>query len=274
MRPIAGYELVEMLGEANHGTFYRARPPAGGTAAAAGAATVVLKVLHGHASAYDVRRITNELKLLSSLDSPHIAEIVDAGYADGSVYYAMVDYPDGTLAAPTRPLSLSERAHLVADAALGAHQLHELGVAHRDIRPANIAVDGRRGRLVDLGLAQVTADTQPSMHGIVGVPIYMAPELITTGRAGRASDVWALGVTLHEVLTGRPPVVERPASSAESTLRQLHETPPTLDPGLDPHCAAVIATCLARAPRDRYLTAEALANTLHAVAAQLEPEGR
>ncbi|MDY7102586.1 MAG: serine/threonine-protein kinase [Actinomycetota bacterium] len=266
MRRVGDYELVEILGEANHGTFYRARPPAGG-----GASTVVLKVLHGHASAYDVRRVTNELKLLSSLDSPHIAEVLDAGYADGSVYYAMVDYPDGTLAAPNRPLSATDRAHLVADAALGAHQLHELGVAHRDIRPANIAIDGRRGRLVDLGLAQVTADTQPSMHGIVGVPVYMAPELITRGDAGRASDVWALGVTLHEALTGRLPVVDRPVSSAESTLRHLHESPPQLDPAVDPGFAAIIATCLARTPKDRYLTAESLAVALHAAADRAEP---
>lgn len=256
---VADYTILERIGVGNHGELYRAHPPA--RLADAGE-TVVVKVLDYRATPYDMRRLSNELRLFGALESPFLGEVIDAGFVEGTVFYAMVDYPGGTLAEPRRELLRWQRARLVADAARGAHDLHELGVAHRDIRPANVAIDGDRGRLVDLGLAQILPDQPQSTHGIVGTPDYMAPEVIGGDPAGRASDVWSIGVTLHEALTGWVPFEPAPTGGAMSVLAHRRDTPPQIDESLPVPLQRVLGGCLAVDPTARFETAEDAAEAI------------
>ncbi len=255
---IADYEFVESLGKGNHGDFWLARPPA--RLGLAANELVAVKTLGQRASDADFRRMGNELRVYASVDSPYLVEVLDAGHQDGRLFYTTRYFADGSLGSPARPLERREVCRAVADAARAAHALHEAGIAHRDIKPSNVMLESGRGRLSDLGLAQVINPGQ-TVTGIgpVGTIEYLAPEVIRGERASRASDVWALGVTLHRVLTGRPVYHDLPTSSLVDALRRILTDRPVIDPSLAEAERAIVARCLEADPADRHPTAEALA---------------
>ncbi|MEQ8841603.1 MAG: serine/threonine-protein kinase [Acidimicrobiales bacterium] len=257
---IAGYTIVAELGPANYGTLYTATSDSGA------GDELVVKILDRSASDYEFRRLSNEIRLYAQLDDPGLAEIVDAGYSDGVLYYAMRRY-DGTLADGTFDTATTLR--IVADAARGADALHGLGVAHRDIRPATIARDGHRGRLMDLGLAQVLPGGDASAYGPRGTPDFVAPEVAMGGAASRASDVWSLGLTLHAVLSTaslRPPLA---STGVLDRLRHVVNHPPVIDPALPGEVRAIIERCVADDPASRHPTAASLADALDSTAEEL-----
>ncbi|MEM9033645.1 MAG: serine/threonine-protein kinase [Actinomycetota bacterium] len=202
MKGIADYRFVELLGEGNHGTFWKADAP---DRLGVDAEHVAVKVLAHRASDDDVARFGRELRHYSRVVAEELVPLLDAGHQEGRLFYATPWYRRGSLDASVGALGRSEVLTAVADAARAAHALHESGIAHRDIKPANITLteDGR-GRLGDLGLAQALSPGK-TITGIgpVGAIEYLAPELVRGDRASRASDVWALGATLHRALTGR-----------------------------------------------------------------------
>ena len=105
MNRIGDYELLEPLGEGNHGSFYTARPPA---RLGLDADLVAVKVMGAHATDKDFRRVANELRIFSSLRSEHLVDVYDAGHQDGQLFYAMGWYPDGSLAAPSGAAGLGK----------------------------------------------------------------------------------------------------------------------------------------------------------------------
>ncbi len=263
---IGDYEIIDDVGDGNHGVYHTARPPArlGLTDP-----VVVLKVLDDYGSADDFKRITNELRLLHSLRSPHLVELLDAGAVDGRMYLATRHYPAGALdtAGPTLPRSA--RVAVVADAARGAHDMHEVGVAHRDINPSNIFIDRTRGRLADLGLAQTLAGATATIGtGPIGSLQFIDPDLVWGGKASRATDVWSLGITLHCVLSDLPPFGEIPQDSLLAAFRHVVHNRPTLDHSFEPELLGVIDRCLAPVDK-RFETALDLADALDDVSRQL-----
>lgn len=276
MDGIADYRFVERLGEGNHGTFWLARPPA--RLGRAGDDLVAVKTLVQQATDQDFARMANELRIYASVDSPHLAPVLDAGHQHGRLYYATTYFIDGSLGSPARPLDQAEVIGSVADAARGAHALHEAGIAHRDIKPANImldriasSADGNDGEarpplralLGDLGLAQVLNPGQ-TVTGIgpVGTIEYLAPEQVQGHPASRATDIWALGVTLHRSLTGRGIYPSFPVGSLLEALRHVTGARPAIDTELDQPLVAVIERCLHEDPAGRYPTADELADAL------------
>ena len=167
---------------------------------------MAVKTLAQQATDQDFKRMSNELRVYATVQSDHLVPVFDAGHQRGRLFYATAYFSDGSLGSPAAPMERHEVIAAVADAALGAHALHEAGIAHRDIKPANIMVDrsGPRAQLGDLGLAQVINPGQ-TVTGIgpVGTIEYLAPEQVQGERATRASDIWALGVTLHRAVSGR-----------------------------------------------------------------------
>jgi serine/threonine protein kinase len=260
---IADYTFVRFLGEGNYGAYYLAvAPPRLPTEAE----HVAVKVLTGATGEDALRRMAKELGVFASVQSRHLVTLLDAGQEGSTCYYAMQFYPDGSLAAPAASLSRADVRRAVAEAALGAHALHEAGIVHRDIKPGNVLLAPDGAKLSDLGLAQVLSPGQ-TMTGMgpIGSVEYMDPDIIRGGRASRASDVWALGVTLHRAVSGRSVYGELPERDSLLALRHVLKTTPRLDPSLSEGEAQVVAACLDPDPARRPATAEAVADRLAAL---------
>ncbi|MFN3257931.1 MAG: protein kinase domain-containing protein [Ilumatobacter sp.] len=256
------YQLLATLRDADHASTHLARPP---QRLGVVDDRVELKLLGSRGSAEDFKRFSNEIRLLHALRCDHLAELLDAGSVGGTMFLVTRHYPEGTLDSRRESLDVTSRLSLVADAARGAHELHEVGVTHRDLRPDNIAVSNGRGRIVDLGLAQMAAGTSATVGaGPIGSLAFGDPDLLASGRPGRSSDIWSLGLVLHDVAGGAPPYGEIPTRNLLDALRHLVRTTPVVDPTLDDDVRAVISRCLA--PLDeRYATAVELADALDAL---------
>lgn len=216
---LGDYEIIRAFSEGGHGRFYLATPPArlGLTDA------VVVKVVPGSQES-GFRRFTRELKLFARVNSPHLVKLYDAGQTEESFFYSMEWCQGGTLEHPAAPLSKAAKLRAIADAARAAHDLHEAGIAHRDLRPGNILLraDGS-ACLGDLGLAQLGSGSVTSMAPMASIG-FVDPKLITGDTASRASDIYSLGAVLHWALTGKHihPGVEGvdPMMAVRSVLRQ------------------------------------------------------
>ena len=263
MAQIADYTLVTEFGVGNHGRFYKApTPPRLGL----DVEWVAVKVLDKNASEDDYRRFANELRLFASIDSPYLVDLLDAGQQAGTLYYSMPYFPLGSLAAPTRELSEAEKIRAVAHAARGAHALHEVGVAHRDIKPGNVLLHDDGAVLSDLGLAQVLNPGQTvTGTGPIGSIEFMEPGRVRGDPASRASDIWEIGVTLHRVLSGRSVYGDIPANDILSALRHILHMEPEVDEELPDAQRDVIVHCVQRAPEDRPGTAEQVAELLESL---------
>jgi serine/threonine protein kinase len=264
MRRIADYELIESLGSGNHGEYFSARPP---ERLGLDVDLLAVKVLSVNASEDAFRRVANELRLFASIDSPELVTLYDAGQQSGSLYYAMEYFERGSLGHPTSELSRAAILRALADAARAAHALHEAGVAHRDIKPANVMLTDEGAKLSDLGLAQILSPGQ-TVTGIgpIGTIEYMEPGIVLGERAGRASDIWALGITAHRVLTGTSVYGDIPSGELIAALRHVLETVPALSAELSDREAEVIGSCLEPERVDRPVTAAELAEQFDALA--------
>lgn len=261
MKGIADYVFVRHLGDGNHGAFWLAEPPP--RLGLAPDATVAVKTLANRASDNDFRRMANELRIYALVSSPDLIPILDAGQDNGRLFYAMPHFPDGSLAKPARPLDRPTVIRAVAAAARAAHELHEVGIAHRDIKPSNVLLEGDRGFLADLGLAQIVNPGQAATGiGPVGTIEFLAPEVVRGNDASRASDVWSLGATLHAVLSGRSLYRHTASGSLIDALRQVITDAPVVDDTISEPEAAIIRRCLMPSPADRFPTAAAMAAAL------------
>ncbi len=239
---VADYPVVRLLGEGNNGRYYLARPPA-----RLGLADefVTVKVFTGTHSEQAYERGVRELRAFAQVSSPHLVRVYDAVLED-SFLYAMEWCPLGSLAGPARPLSRAEVLRAVADAGRALHALHEAGLTHGDVTPANVLLTETGGKLSDLGLSRVLAPgvTMTGMAGAASVE-YVDPAILQGQRPSRSSEVFALGATLHRALTGVGLYGELPANEPLLAIRRVMAGEPTLAPGMSPEEAAVVAVCLA-----------------------------
>jgi eukaryotic-like serine/threonine-protein kinase len=266
---VADYVVVRQLGEGNHGRYYLARPPARLELAEE---FVALKVFGDRVGELAYERGVRELRAFAAVRSPYLVTVYDAVLED-TFAYAMQYFPLGSLSAPARPLARAEVHRALENAARAAHALHEAGMAHSDIKPANVLLTegsggstaGIGGRLSDLGLARFLAPgaTLTSMGRASSVE-YVDPDVIGGARPSRRTEIWALGATVHRALAGTGLYGELPDAQPLLAIRKVLGAQPQIDPALRPDEAELVRLCLAP-DDDRLPTAEAVADRLAAL---------
>jgi serine/threonine-protein kinase len=258
------YELCEEIGRGGMGVVFRAVQAVAGR-------EVAVKVLLGGAAggALHGGRFAAEVSALAQLRHPNIVAVYEVGEVNGSAFFSMEYAPNGTLAAKVRsgPLPFPEAAVLVGKLAEATEAAHRLGVLHRDIKPANvlIAADGDP-KLSDFGLARwVHRDDALTASGaVMGTPSYMPPEQARGEKVVRpTADVYGLGATLYECLTGRPPFRGADAYAViQRVLKEEPDAPRTIRPEVPPELEAICLKCLEKDAARRYASAQELAADL------------
>jgi len=210
-----------------------------------------------------IGRFAREAQAVSQLSHPNIVAISEVGTWQGTHFLAMEHLEGETLRArmDRGPLPPAQAQGVVVQIALALDAIHAAGIVHRDVKPANIMLlPGGAAKLLDFGIARHSDDATITSTGtIVGSPAYMAPEQVMGERGTAASDVWALGVLLYEMLAGRPPFR---GDTIPSVLYQVTHTPPPLVPGLPAPLGKVLRRALAKDPLRRYPNAGSLALAL------------
>lgn len=266
MQQIADYEVLQQLGEGSQGQYWAARPPA---RLGVSDGTVAVKTMVHAATDAEFARLARHLQLYASVHSPCLHRVYDVGQQGNLVYIAGEYIPEGSLTRPARPFSRVDVLRALADAALGAHALHEVGIAHRAIRPGNVILAEGRAKLADVGVSHLLSPGQTITGAAqMGAIEYLSPEIIQGQPASRASDIWALGATLHKVLTGISIYPTLPGSSLVEALRFLLNEKPAMGDALRNGERRIIESAVAADPADRPATAEELAASISEEAAR------
>lgn len=276
---IGRFDLIRILGQGGFGTVYLARDPRLDR-------LVALKVprLHTLGSRTLHERFLREARAAAALDHPHIVPILETGEV-GPVCYIASAYCEGAdleqwlkSNAPVAPRLAARIVETLADA---THYSHSRGILHRDLKPSNILMGGRDvsgvavpdelpfvPRITDFGLARFSEEAiGETGSAVIGTPLYMAPEQATgqSDKVCAATDVYALGAILYELLTGRPPFQ---GAGFIEVLDQIRLTEPVslarLLRSIPRDLETICLKCLAKEPTGRYATAQALHDDLRA----------
>ncbi len=260
---IADYRFVRLLGTGNHGVFYLAQRP---QRLQVKADLVAVKVLSGSNSQDTFRRATRELAAFAAVRSPYLVTLYDAGQQGDDLYYSMEYLPAGSLADAAGGLTTRQVLGAVADAARAAHALHEAGIAHNDIKPANIMLHDGGAKLSDLGLSQLlTPGLTITGIGSAGSVEYLDPAVIRGELPSRATDIFALGSTLHRALSGAGLYGELPANNTMLAMRRVLSHEPEFAYSLPPGAREVIGAAIDPDPRGRPATAAELAERIESL---------
>jgi serine/threonine protein kinase len=232
-------------------------------------AVKVLESLGGARSDTAKQRFFREARAAAMLKHPSIVRILDLGLRDDGVPYLVLEHLFGEvlgeLLRRVSVLGAGLGLAIVREAAAGLVAAHAAGIVHRDVKPDNVFLVGAPGepygvKLLDFGLAKLDQQSGFTKAGTaVGTMEYMAPEQLLTERPDARTDVYALGVVMYRMFTGRLPFEGK--DEAELLARQLIDAAPppsTIEAQLEPRIEAVILRALCKRPDNRYPTAAAL----------------
>jgi serine/threonine protein kinase len=266
---IADYSFIRPLGTGNNGVFYLARRP---ERLPVHDDLVAVKVLSGTSSQDTFRRATRELAAFAAVSSPYLVTLYDAGQAGSEMYYSLEYVAGGSLAHPAEQPPRSAALAAVARAARAAHALHEAGIAHNDIKPGNVLLDSGGGKLTDLGLSRLLRPglTITGLGSSASVE-FLDPALIRGAAPSRASDIFALGATLHRTLTGTGLYGDLPRDNTMIAMRRVLSRDAEISASLDAATRAVIGAAISTDQAERPATAEEFAGRVEALGAVVPP---
>ena len=262
---LPGYEVLAILGRGGHGIVYRVRHLKLKRVAA-------LKMLltGEYASSAELARFMREAEAIAALQHPNIVQIYEIGEVEGRPYFTMELVGGGSLTQKQGgvPQPAQYSASVVESLARAIHVAHTAGIVHRDLKPANIllSADGTP-KISDFGLARPFEGQNDITRDVarIGTPSYMAPEQIVAkpGTIGPPADIYALGATLYELLTGRPPFRGETTTETERQLLTREPVPPSqLNAKVPRDLETICLKCLQKEPPLRYENAAALADDL------------
>ena len=263
---IGRYEIKEEVGRGGMATVYRAYDPLFER-------DVAVKVLP-RAMLHDPQfriRFEREAKMIAMLEHPAIVPVYDYGEEDGQPYFVMRYMTGGSLADRIKqgPLTVAEATRILAHIGPALDEAHRRGVIHRDLKPGNILFDQHGMPYIsDFGIAKLAgAQTNVTGSAIVGTPAYLCPEQAQGEELDGRADIYALGVILFEMLTGRQPYEGDTPMSV--VVKHITQPPPhILDvrPDLPPAIEAIIEKAMAKRKEERYATVAEMVEALQRLA--------
>ena len=267
---IGKYEIVRLLGQGAMGEVYLGRDPGIGRDVAI---KTIRPALIGLDLGGDVRdRFAREAKAAGLLHHPNVVTVFEFG-TDGDLLYLVMEYvPGEDLAALMHrdELTPSDLLEILAQVCEGLAQAHKHGIVHRDIKPTNVMVlreeDGLQAKVMDFGVAKLSGGDITQTGQVVGTLAYMAPEYLRSGHAEPASDLFSVGVMLHEGLSGEKPFKGGTTGAMVYTI--IHDEPRPLEDtvfdGVSPSVKALTSRLLAKEPSVRFANATEAAKALRA----------
>ncbi len=247
------YRIVSLLGEGGMGEVYRADDIRLGQ-------RVALKYLPPalEQNPDALERLYAEVRIGRQVSHPNVCRLYDLVELDGHHFIAM-EYVDGEdLASLLRRIGRlpgDKALALARDICAGLAAAHDRGVVHRDLKPANVMIDGAgSARITDFGLAALAGDAR----GFAGTPLYMAPEQLAGGEATPRSDIYALGLVLYELFTGKTVFESRTIEALREEHAKPKSRPSSLVKDVDPEVERAILHCLEENPAARPQTARSV----------------
>lgn len=269
------YKIEELLGQGGMSAVYKATDPNLRR-------VVAIKMVHPHLSDEPsfMRRFEEEAAAIASLRHPNIVQVFDFN-TDEDINYMVMEYvPGETLQARLKRLNKNERKMSISEALQisinvceGLSYAHKRGMVHRDVKPANIMLDvNGQAILMDFGIVKIVGSSAHTLTGaVIGTANYMAPEIIRSEQADQRSDIYALGVTMFEMLSGKPPY---DADSA-MTIMMMHLNDPipdisTIRADLPEEFVKVIKKALEKDRNKRFQTIDEMTSKLKQMIQSLE----
>ncbi|GLH74429.1 hypothetical protein GETHLI_29310 [Geothrix limicola] len=267
---IGKFEILRLLGQGAMGEVYLGRDPGIGREVAI---KTIRPSLVGETAGVDLRdRFAREAKAAGLLHHPNVVTVFEFG-TDGDLLYLVMEYVPGEDLATLfnrDELTPSDLLEILAQVCEGLAQAHKHGIIHRDVKPSNVMVLREEGslhaKIMDFGVAKLSEGDLTQTGQVVGTLAYMAPEYLRTGHAEPASDLFSVGVMLHEGLSGEKPF--RGGTTGAMVYTIIHDEPRPLEDtvfeGVSPSVKALACRLLAKDPGVRFSGAAEAARALRA----------
>ena len=268
------YKIDELLGQGGMSAVYKAYDPNLKR-------VVAIKLVHQHLSSDQefVKRFEEEASVVASLRHPNIVQVYDFN-TDNDVNYMVMEYVPGEtlqqrlkrLNASQRRMDINEVFNITINVCDALSYAHKRGMVHRDIKPANIMLDvNNNAILMDFGIVKIIGGSSHTVTGaVMGTARYMPPEVVRSEPADQRSDIYALGITLYEMLSGKPPF----ESDSAMTVMMMHLNDPVPDiramrSDIDPRLVQITMKALAKDRNHRFQTAADFADALKKIQGSL-----
>jgi len=269
---IGDYTITRMLGQGGMGKVFEGLSPQGATVAIK--TMLLAEGLDARTRWETVERFQREARAARSLVHPNIVQVLDIG-ADQETFFIVMEFLDGQSVGQLVDLAGAVRVERAVEIMIPACEAlayaHDQGVVHRDIKPDNIMVL-RNGtvKVTDFGLASIVAERGVTQTGtVMGTFAYMSPEQAKGEKLDARSDIFSLGVSFWEMLSGHPPFQ---GETAVVLNKLLHEEPPAIS-GLPPHITRTLNKCLRKQPEYRFQNAREIITSLRTPTVAAETTG-